>query len=299
MFKPILGALAGLMLAVSPAVAQSEAEAPAIWAMSDEDSTVYLLGTVHILHPDLDWRTPYLDTVLEEVEQVWFEADTLSPEANAQMTTLIPQLGLNTTDTPMTQRLSDEANTDLATFAGRLGANPDQLRAALDPYQPWIATIQLAVLQMQAAGYDPASGVEVVLNQRLADQGKTFHYLETVEEQLRFFADMPYETQLANLELSLHEAVENPDMFDDLVGAWAEGDMDRLNEIMNSDMREQTPELYEVILVQRNRNWAPEIAAALDGDEDVLIAVGAGHMPGEEGVIALLQNQGLEVRRVQ
>lgn len=299
MFKPILGALAGLMLAVSPAVAQSEAEAPAIWAMSDEDSTVYLLGTVHILHPDLNWRTPYLDTVLEEVEQVWFEADTLSPEANAQMTTLIPQLGLNTTDTPMTQRLSDEANTDLATFAGRLGANPDQLRAALDPYQPWIATIQLAVLQMQAAGYDPASGVEVVLNQRLADQGKTFHYLETVEEQLRFFADMPYETQLANLELSLHEAVENPDMFDDLVGAWAEGDMDRLNEIMNSDMREQTPELYEVILVQRNRNWAPEIAAALDGDEDVLIAVGAGHMPGEEGVIALLQNQGLEVRRVQ
>lgn len=299
MFKPILGALAGLMLAVSPAVAQSEAEAPAIWAMSDEDSTVYLLGTVHILHPDLDWRTPYLDTVLEEVEQVWFEADTLSPEANAQMTTLIPQLGLNTTDTPMTQRLSDEANADLATFAGRLGANPDQLRAALDPYQPWIATIQLAVLQMQAAGYDPASGVEVVLNQRLADQGKTFHYLETVEEQLRFFADMPYETQLANLELSLHEAVENPDMFDDLVGAWAEGDMDRLNEIMNSDMREQTPELYEVILVQRNRNWAPEIAAALDGDEDVLIAVGAGHMPGEEGVIALLQNQGLEVRRVQ
>jgi hypothetical protein len=299
MFKPILGALAGLMLAVSPAVAQSEAEAPAIWAMSDEDSTVYLLGTVHILHPDLDWRTPYLDTVLEEVEQVWFEADTLSPEANAQMTTLIPQLGLNTTDTPMTQRLSDEANADLATFAGRLGANPDQLRAALDPYQPWIATIQLAVLQMQAAGYDPASGVEVVLNQRLADQGKTFHYLETVEEQLRFFADMPYETQLANLELSLHEAVENPDMFDDLVGAWAEGDMDRLNEIMNSDMREQTPELYDVILVQRNRNWAPEIAAALDGDEDVLIAVGAGHMPGEEGVIALLQARGLEVRRVQ
>ena len=299
MFKPILGALAGLMLAVSPAVAQSEAEAPAIWAMSDEDSTVYLLGTVHILHPDLDWRTPYLDTVLEEVEQVWFEADTLSPEANAQMTTLIPQLGLNTTDTPMTQRLSDEANADLATFAGRLGANPDQLRAALDPYQPWIATIQLAVLQMQAAGYDPASGVEVVLNQRLADQDKTFHYLETVEEQLRFFADMPYETQLANLELSLHEAVENPDMFDDLVGAWAEGGMDRLNEIMNSDMREQTPELYDVILVQRNRNWAPEIAAALDGDEDVLIAVGAGHMPGEEGVIALLQARGLEVRRVQ
>ena len=48
MFKPILGALAGLMLAVSPAVAQSEAEAPAIWAMSDEDRTVYLLGTIKL-----------------------------------------------------------------------------------------------------------------------------------------------------------------------------------------------------------------------------------------------------------
>ena len=51
--------------------------------------------------------------------------------------------------------------------------------------------------------------------------------------------------------------------------------------------------------MQRNRNWIPEIAGALDGDEDVLVAVGAGHMPGEDGVIALLQAQGLEVRRVQ
>lgn len=299
MLKTLLGAFAGLTLMVAPTQAQTGTATPAIWAMSDEDSTVYLLGTVHILRPDMDWSTDYFDEVLSEVEQVWFEADTLSPEATAQINALIPQLGMNASGVPMTQMLSETANENLAIIAERLGAQPDQLRMALNDFQPWIASLQIAVLQMQAAGYDPASGVEAALNARIAGQGKSLHFLETAEEQLRFFADMPLETQIANLELGLQEAVDHPDLFDELVGAWSQGDMDALNTLMNQNMREQTPELYEIILVQRNRNWIPEIAAALEGDEDVLIAVGAGHMPGEEGVIALLQAQGLEVRRVQ
>lgn len=299
MFKPILGALAGLTLALSPAVAQSETDAPAIWAMSDEDNTVYLLGTVHILHPDTEWRTAYLGELLDEVEQVWFEADTVSEEATAQMAQLIPQLAVSPTGTPLTGMLSEEAQANLAIIAQRLGISAEQLAAGIDPLQPWFASLQIAVAQMQAAGFDPESGVELALRQHVQGQDKQFHYLETAEEQLRFLADMPLEIQLSNFELGLQEAVDNPDMLDDLVSAWARGDMERLNTIMNEDMREETPELYEVILVQRNRNWIPEIAAALDGDEDVLVAVGAGHMPGDEGVIALLQAQGLEVRRVQ
>ncbi len=299
MFKPILGALTGLMLAISPALAQSDEDAPAIWAMSDADSTVYLIGTVHILRPETEWRTAYLSEVLDEVEQVWFEADTFSEEATAQMTRLIPQLAANTSGTPLTGMLSEQAHANLAIVAQRLGLTAEQLAAGLDPLQPWFASLQIAVAQMQAAGYDPASGVEIALRQQVEGEDKTFHFLETAEEQLRFFADMPMQTQLANFELGLQEAVDNPDMLDDIVTAWQSGDMDRLNAILNEDMREQTPELYEVILVQRNRNWIPEIAGALDGDEDVLVAVGAGHMPGEDGVIALLQAQGLEVRRVQ
>ena len=299
MFKPILGALAGLMLAVSPALAQSDEEAPAIWAMSDADNTVYLIGTVHILRPDTEWRTAYLAEVLEDVEQVWFEADTFSEEATAQMAQLIPQLAGNTSGTPLTGMLSEQAQANLGIVAQRLGLTAEQLAAGIDPLQPWFASLQIAVAQMQAAGYDPQSGVEIALRQSLEGQDKDFHFLETAEEQLRFFADMPLETQLSNFELGLQEAVDNPDMLDDIVAAWGRGDMDRLNTIMNEDMREETPELYEIILVQRNRNWAPEIAAALDGDEDVLVAVGAGHMPGEDGVIGLLRAQGLEVRRVQ
>lgn len=302
MLKQLFSALAGFVLVLAPVQAQVPTQsdkAPAIWAMSDDDNTVYLLGTVHILKPETEWRTPLFEVVLGDVEQVWFEADTSSDEANAEMARLIPQLAANTSGIPLSQMISDQAREDLAVIAGRLGAQPAQLSAGLDPFQPWLASLQLAVLQMQAAGFDPASGVEMVLHQHLSGRDVEKRYLETVEEQLRFFADMPLETQLSNFELGLREAVENPDMLDNLVAAWASGDMAELNRIMNEDMREQTPELYEAILVNRNHNWAPDIAAALDGDDDVLIAVGAGHMPGDQGVIALLQAQGLDVRRIQ
>ena len=219
MFKPILGALTGLMLAISPALAQSDEDAPAIWAMSDADNTVYLIGTVHILRPETEWRTAYLSEVLDEVEQVWFEADTVSEEATAQMTRLIPQLAANTSGTPLTGMLSEQAHANLAIVAQRLGLTAEQLAAGLDPLQPWFASLQIAVAQMQAAGYDPASGVEIALRQQVEGEGKTFHFLETAEEQLRFFADMPMQTQLANFELGLQEAVDNPDMLDDIVTA--------------------------------------------------------------------------------
>ena len=173
----------------------------------------------------------------------------------------------------------------------------EALKAAIDPFMPWLASLQLAIAQMQAAGYDPQSGVEQVLTAEAGEAGMAFGYFETIEEQLAFLSSMPMEVQLADFETGLEQMVENPDMLDDLVEAWAAGDMERLDAIMNAELRDTTPEAYSVLIVQRNRNWAPQIAEILEGSGTAFVAVGAGHMPGEEGVINLLREQGLEVTR--
>lgn len=298
------GVAAGLVLyaaATGLAEAQTDYAAieadPAIWSISDDDSTVYLFGTVHILPPELDWRTEAVDAALADSQVIYFEADAISPEAQAQTQALIPQLGLNAPGVTLTSLISEEAQADMAVIAERIGAAPEALAAQMDPLQPWLASLTLAVLQIQSAGYDPQSGVEYQLAGEAEAAGKAFGYFETIEEQLRFFADMPMETQIADFEVGLEQMVEEPDVLSELVQTWAVGDMGAIDRAFNEDMRAASADLYDILIVQRNRNWIPEIEALLASDQNAFVAVGAGHMPGENGVIALLEAQGYEVTR--
>ncbi|MGX6646779.1 TraB/GumN family protein [Maricaulaceae bacterium MS644] len=294
------GLLAGLSLA-GAVHAQTDYAAieanPALWSISDEDSTVYLFGTVHILPPELTWRTPAVDAALDESGIVYLEADVSSPEAQTQMQALIPQLGLNEEGVTLSSLISDEAQAHMATIAERLGAPPEALAAQMDPLKPWLASVSIAVLQIQAGGYDPMSGVEYKLTADAMEAGKEFGYFETAEEQLGYLAGLPMETQIADFEVGIAQMAEDPDMLSELVQAWAAGDMDTLDRVFNEDMRDASAELYEALIVQRNRNWIPQIEAALATEQNAFVAVGAGHMPGETGVIALLEANGHTVTR--
>lgn len=294
------GITAGMTLAAAVTAQTDYASieaSPALWSISDADSTVYLFGTVHILPPELNWRSEAINAALDDAETVYFEADVLSPEAQAQMQQLIPQLAVNTSGAPLSARLSDEAKANISIIAGQLGQPADAFMASLDPLQPWFASLQIAVLQIMAGGYDPQSGVEQVLHASASEAGKSFGYFETVEQQLRFFADLPQDVQLADLESGLAQMVEDPDFLSELVQAWAVGDADAVGDLMSEGMRDSSEELFQAIFVDRNQAWIPLIEEALASEDDAFIAVGAGHMPGELGVLALLAANGHEVER--
>ncbi|MCR9128914.1 MAG: TraB/GumN family protein [Alphaproteobacteria bacterium] len=297
----LLGGAAIVLIGGANAQAQTDYAAieasPALWSISDEDSTVYLFGTVHILPPQLDWRTEEITSAFVDAETLYFEVDALSPEAQAQMQALVPQLGLNAPGVTLSSMISDEARDYVAVIAERIGAPADAFMSQLDPLQPWLASLQMAVLQMQAAGYQPGSGVEAALTAEAEEAGKEFGYFETVEEQLRFISGSSMEVQIADFEIGVQQMVEDPDVLTELVQAWAVGDMEHIDQLINGEMRETSPELYGRLIVERNHNWIPQILAALEGSEDAFVAVGAGHMPGEEGVIALLEAEGVTVTR--
>ncbi|MCH8489127.1 MAG: TraB/GumN family protein [Oceanicaulis sp.] len=291
-----LGALAAPALAETD-FASVEAD-PAIWRVASEGGDVYLFGTVHILPPELDWRSDVIDAALAGSDRIYFEVDALSPEAQAEMTTLIPQLGLNAPGVTLSALISEEAQANLARMAERLGAPPGALEASVNPLQPWLAGLTVAILQIQAAGYDPESGVEHRLKATGEEAGASFGYFETIEQQLRFFADMPLETQITDFEIGLAQALDDPGLLDRMVQAWAVGDTDQLDTIMNDAMRETSGDLYDVLIVQRNENWIPLIEDILESGESAFIAVGAGHVTGPQGVAALLQARGHTVERI-
>ena len=82
-----------------------------------------------------------------------------------------------------------------------------------------------------------------------------------------------------------------------MVRAWAAGDVDAIDRIVNAEMREGAPEMYQALIVQRNHDWVPQIQELLDGEGTVFVAVGAAHLSGENGVVELLRDSGIIVER--
>jgi len=298
-------AFAAALLAMSAAAsAQAQPEAadpyadiaaePAIWAIRDEDTTLYLFGTFHLLPPSLDWRSEAFEAAFAEADLVVFEADVSSPETQAEMAALIPQLGFNPQGVTLSSLLGEETAAELAEVAPTVGLSAE----GLEPFRPWLAQLTLAVRQIVSLGFDPQAGVEMVMSEEAAARGADFEYLETAEQQIRFFADMPEDIQIASLRAGLREIERTPQMLDDMVRAWAGGDMDALYTLMTEEMREQTPEVYDAIIVERNAAWIDPIAALMERPGDIMVAVGAAHMPGDYGVVALLEARGLEADRL-
>lgn len=283
--------LAGLTSAFALAAGAAAAD-PAMWKASDEDSDIWLFGSIHLLDEGAQWKTEALETALKDSDLYYYEM-SMSPESQAATQQLIMELGVNQDGKTLSSYLTEEQNALLEEVAGDLGLQVAQMQ----PLKPWLANLQLSIMAVQKAGYNPESGVEMRLLPETPDDQERF--FETGEEQMRFFADMDMNVQVDALVTSLKQLKEDPDMFDRLVTGWKEGDTSVLIDLLANDMREQSPELYDVLIRQRNEDWVEEIDTLMQGDEDALIIVGAGHLVGEDGVPALLEEAGYTVERVQ
>ncbi len=264
---------------------------PALWTLSDEDTTIYIFGTVHLLKPELEWRTPEFDAALASIDTLYTEADVLSPAAQADAQKLVMDLGMLDGGETLTAILDDAEEKEVEEALDILGLP----MAALDPMEPWMASVTLSQIAVMNQGYTPGAGVESVLIGEAQAAGKELAYFETVEEQLNFFANLPDEDQVDFLVASA-EAIENePDMLDRLVAEWAEGDIQGLGDMMADPGAFGSQTVYDVLLVERNRNWIPQIEAILEEPGAFMVAVGAGHLAGDDSVIVMLRDKGYEV----
>jgi uncharacterized protein YbaP (TraB family) len=103
--------------------------------------------------------------------------------------------------------------------------------------------------------------------------------------------------QLASLRLLLESWSDSTAELDQMVAAWASGNVQRLEELAVTEMQTETPALYEALLVRRNTDWADQIQTMLVGSGTVFIAVGAAHLAGDDSVQEILGDRGVTVTR--
>ena len=276
--------------AASPAPIQGQG--PALWVVKDADSTLYLFGSVHVLRPTTGWASPRVQAAFDSASDIWFEIS--NPDDQAAIVPLIQQRGLSL-DTPLSSRLTPEENTQLDEAAKAMGASAAQLQ----PMRPWLAALSLSVAPLVKAGYDPKSGVELVLKARAEAAGKPVHGFETIDKQIGILADLPDDVQLAFLRETLKDYDEATVKLDEMVEDWARGDVPAIERLMVQEMKTDSPALYKALLVDRNTDWANQIQTLLQGSGTAFIAVGAAHLAGPDSVQAQLKARGVDVEAVQ
>lgn len=264
---------------------------PALWVARDADTTVYLFGTVHLLPHAADWRDPQLARALDDSGTLYLE---IADDDPVRMQGLILKYGLSLGH-PLSQRLDAAERTRLAQAAAAAGLPGT---AALEAMQPWLAGLTLAVAPLLKAGMDPADGVDKQIRRQFEAAGKPVEGLETSEQQIRFFADMPDALQMAFLRSVLEDFGQGKARLDALVEAWKDGDVAAIARTEDRDLRQQDPRLYRRLLVDRNRNWAGQLAALMKQRAGTFfVAVGAAHLAGPDSVQTQLRKLGIRSER--
>ncbi|WP_338244983.1 TraB/GumN family protein [Aurantiacibacter hainanensis] len=275
---------------ISPALAdhhEEEAVGPALWSLSDKDTTIYLFGTIHVLPEGETWYDDRIAKAFDSSDELVFEISMDDMDSSAQAMAGLAMLPEGQT---LRSLMTEENRAEYEAALEGLGVPA----AAMDPVEPWAATLSLSMLPLMQAGWQPNAGVEMVLRQRGEDKQRGA--LETVEEQVALFDTLPMDAQLALLDSTVENIDKMVASLDLMKAEWLEGDADALGELMNAEMDD--PELRERLLVNRNRNWVDWIENRLDTPGTVFVAVGAGHLAGEGSVQALLAERGLTVKRI-
>jgi len=280
-----------LLAGMFPAVSQA---APALWRVSDADSSVWLFGSIHILDRDRNWRTPRFDAALAEADHVYFEV-VLDLDAYSTLTRLSILYGTNRDGRQLSDYLTAEQQDRLQAFIDVHGLPRQQI----ERMRPWMADMTLTNLATAANG-DPApsqqAGVEVLLLEEVAKERR--RQLEAPETQFRLMASLPDEYQVESLMRTIEGAGKPDESLAALAELWHAGDVESLAQTMNLAFGAVDAPMYRRMLGDRNRRWADQIVRMLADNEDAMIVVGAGHLAGPVGLPTLLGAKGLEVERM-
>ena len=261
---------------------------PALWKVSDADTTIYLFGTVHALPKDKTWMDARITRAFDSADELVTEIDVPDLASSAKA---IADKGVLPPGKTLREMMTPDMRIKYEAALVSLGLPV----AALDKYQPWFAAMTLSLLPLLHTGYDTQSGVELALTNR-AKPARKHEGLETVQDQVAVFTTLPPDEQLAFLDQTIEAIPKAGVSLDQMVAEWQQGHADKLADLLNAELTDQV--LRDRLLTQRNARWAQWIKQRLGQPGTVFVAVGAGHLAGRDSVQDQLAMLGLKVRRI-
>lgn len=264
---------------------------PALWLVSDHDTKIYLFGTMHMLPPEVVWFDGRVKRAFEASHELVVE---IIPPDVAEVRKALAEMGVRKNGPPLRDLLPEDRRARFDAAVARVKLPP----AAIDRMQPWVAAISLSASPVQSAGISQGRGVESVLETEARARSMPISALETWQQQIGFFADLPQDDQVAFLAATLNNTTDPQAELARAVRSWATGNVEDTARMVN-EVTSTVPALTRVTINERNVRWAQWIRQRLQQPGTVFVAVGAGHFAGPDSVQAILARDGVQARRVQ
>ena len=254
---------------------QPDQAQPALWKISDDDTTIYLFGTIHVLPDGINWFEGKVAQAFAASESLVTEIVGGDP---AEMQGLVVNMAMLPASKSLRSQLTGEKLAAYEAALARYGIPPE----LFDRFEPWYAAIALSTVPLMQAGFDAEHGVENLLEDKAQQRSLAHIGLETSAYQLGLFDGLPMAVQ----ERYLGEVIEQlPTLKTDInamVEAWKGGNAAELARLMNA--AESDPVLVKTLLIDRNKAWAQWLQQRMDKPGTVFVAVGAGHLAGPGSV---------------
>jgi uncharacterized protein len=264
---------------------------------ASESPVVYLMGSIHFAD-----RSFY--PLRAEIEQAYDSSQYLVVELDINKTdhqayaSLLSEKGIYKDGTTIEDVISKETWLQLRQQLRHLNIDYDSVKN----YKPGILVLTLSSAQAMRMGLDPELGLDSYFLARAsqADSGKQIIELETLDEQLNLFLQIPDAELL--LQESLYSLDESEQMMADMVHYWKQGDERQMRRLLFDDALEQHPvfsDIYDSLFYDRNDNMVNKITAMLQQPKgSYFVIVGSGHLIGDKGIVHALQEKGYRVRRL-
>jgi len=263
--------------------------ASSVWKISKGNDVLYLAGTIHMLPPEAFPLPEEFEQAYKQADVVVLEAKMPDPADQQATMAMIAKLSYSNGDT-LSQKLSPKVLKALSDYLKTFNLTPQQFNA----FKPGFVAMQIAMLELRKAGM-AGDGVDAYFVKKANKDAKTQKYLETVAFQLDLMAAMGAGTEDQFMLANLKRVDETAQLLRQSIAAWQVGDITALERILLNDARTDDPASYELLFTQRNLDWIPKIQQLFGNHQRELILVGAGHLPGEDGVLALLKAAGYQV----
>jgi uncharacterized protein YbaP (TraB family) len=273
-------------------VAQAAQAKTFAWKATGKGGTIYLMGSIHVMSESFYPLNPVLEAAFKDSDLLVEEVDLaqmVDPMAQMSILThgMLPSnQSLDKVISPATLALVQKATGDLGPAAGPL------MR-----FKPWMLAITLQGMELMKAGFDPALGLDQHFYDQAKETGKGVQGLETVEFQISRFDAMTMEQQDRMLSETLKELTTETETVGKLGDAWKAGDVQTIERIALADLKSD-PIMYQRLLVERNKNWMPKIEALFSRPGKALVVVGAAHLVGPDGLIAMMKAKGYTVEQL-
>jgi len=282
----IPGAVAAALMLCAPA--HAEVAHPPLWTVHGAKGTVYLLSSLHLLPPRVDWHNTQIDTAMRSADSFVFEVPTGASERDEE-TKFILDNGLLPAGHKLHEELSDDARRDFHRALDLAGMDERNL----DQKQPWLVEVVLTVQSMYRRNYSAEHTPEEEAFALASSTGKDIRYLDTTLQQLEFLQGADRSTGFERFSAVLADFPNQPGRESKFVDAWVSGDVGASAALISAGLRELPDE--QTLLNERNRDWAQQIQGMLGEKRTFFVTVGIAHLVGPQGVPALLRAKGITV----